>query len=312
MHPKLFFGDIARIENISNPAIHNRIREKKISYLEHKGRAYVKPDIARILMKKDITKQKIVVHTTKGGVGKTTITQNLAYRFSSFGAKVLVIDLDQQGNLTSGLTGDDINQYKTIQDVLEGTVSFDDVIKPIIQGIDLIPSNLKNAQNTQYMTAYGISPGDFLPAHIANIENKYDIILIDCPPSLGHIIQSAYLSCDRVLSVLDPDSNALHGVKHSLAETKKYSQLKKQNIKFNIVLNKYDARTVFSNVMLNNLTNDLELKELVLETILSTSQEYIKANELRETIFDYNKRHKAFIDMDNLARELLGWGITKD
>lgn len=64
--------------------------------------------------------------------------------------------------------------------------------------------------------------------------------------------------------------------------------------------------------MLNNLTNDLELKELVLETILSTSQEYIKANELRETIFDYNKRHKAFIDMDNLARELLGWGITKD
>jgi chromosome partitioning protein len=312
MHPKLFLGDIARIEKISVAAIHNRVKDQQVKYNDYKGRAYVTPDIVKKLLKKNITKQKIVVHTTKGGVGKTTITQNLAYRFSSFGAKVLVIDLDQQGNLTSGLTGEDINQYKTIQDVLEGTASFNDVIKPIIQGIDLIPSNLKNAQNTQYMTAYGISPGDFLPAHIANIENKYDIILIDCPPSLGHIIQSAYLACDRVLSVLDPDSNALHGVKHSLSETKKYSQLKKKNIKFNIVLNKYDARTVFSNVMLNNLINDLELKGLVLETILSTSQEYIKANELRETIFDFSRRHKAYIEMDNLARELLGWGITKD
>jgi len=312
MHPKLFIGDIARIEKISVPAIHNRMKERQIEYKEYKSRAYLPPEIVSKLLKKNITKQKIVIHTTKGGVGKTTITQNLAYRFSSFGAKVLVIDLDQQGNLTSGLTGDDINQYKTIQDVLEGTVSFEDVIKPIIQGIDLIPSNLRNAQNTQYMAGYGISPGDFLPIHIANIEDRYDIILIDCPPSLGHIIQSAYLACDRVLSILDPDSNALHGVKHSLAETKKYSQLKKQNIKFNIVLNKYDARTVFSNVMSGNLMQDPDLKDYVLDTVINTSQEYIKANELRETIFDFSRRHKAYIDIDNLARELLGWGTSKD
>ena len=204
------------------------------------------------------------------------------------------------------------SENKVIQDVLEGSVEMKDTIIPIKDGLDLIPSSLKNAQNTQYMSAFGIMPSEFIPLKLAEIEKDYDIVLIDCPPSLGHIIQSAYLASDRVLSILDPDNNALYGVQHSLAEAERFNAKRENKVKFNILLNKYDARTMFSSVMLDTLKSNPKFKENVLKTIIRTSQEYVKATALGETIFDYNKRTKAFLDIDNLARELLGWPLSEE
>ena len=68
MHPKLFFSDVARIECVTTPAIHQRIKDKKFESKEYKGRAYVEPEIARELIRRDIKKQVISVHTTKGAL----------------------------------------------------------------------------------------------------------------------------------------------------------------------------------------------------------------------------------------------------
>lgn len=311
MHPKLFFSDVARIEGVTTPAIHQRVKDKKLTYKEHKGRAYVEPEIARQIIRKDIKKQVISVHTTKGGVGKTTIALNLAYRLWSFGAKVLVIDLDQQANLTKGMQVDG-TQHQTIQNILEGDCGFKDAILSIKKDLDLIPSNLKNAFNTQYMASYGIFPDTFLPKHINDVKDVYDIVIIDCPPALGHIIQTAYLASDRILSILDPDDNALDGVCHSLSEVEKINKSKDKKIDFKLLLNKYDARTIFSSAILNELKTDDNFKGKILETIIRTSQEYLKAKGMGETIFDFNTRNKAFLDIDNLARELLDWPTSED
>lgn len=311
MNPKLFFSDVARIEGCSGPAIHQRVEKKQLPYKEHKGRAYVEPDIARLLVRKDIHKQTIAIHTTKGGVGKTTITLNLAYRLWSYGARLLVVDLDQQANLTKGF-GVDGSSKKVIQNVLEGDCGFKDAIISVKEGLDLLPSNLNNAFNTQYMATYGVFPDTFLPDHLAELRDIYDIVLIDCPPALGHIIQSAYLASDKVLSILDPDDNALDGVSHSQEEVEKLNKTKKKNIKFNILLNKYDARTIFSSSILSELKEDDKFKNNILETIVRTSQEYLKSKAMGETIFDYNTRTKAFLDIDNLTRELLGWPTSEE
>ena len=200
----------------------------------------------------------------------------------------------------------------TIQNVLEGDCEFKNAIISIKKDLDLIPSNLNNAFNTQYMATYGIFPDTFLPKHIEKIKDVYDIVLIDCPPALGHIIQTAYLSSDMVLSILDPDDNALDGVSHSLSEVDKINKTKDKNINFKLLLNKYDARTIFSSAILNELRTDEKFKGKILETIIRTSQEYLKSKGMGETIFDFNTRNKAFLDIDNLARELLDWPTSED
>lgn len=306
MEPKLFLTDIAIIEDCTLPTIHQRIKYKNLEALKHKSKSYLPPEMARMIIKKDIIKQNIAIHTTKGGVGKTTITLNLAYRLWTFGVRILVIDLDQQANLTKGFKKNDPQNY-VIQDVIDEKCTFEQTIIKVKDGLDLIPSSLKNARNSQSLFSHNIYPGDFLPNHIQRVSKNYDMILIDCPPSLGNVIESAYMASDRVLSVLDPDDNALDGVVHSQQEVQRLNDQKKLNIKFNILLNKYDSRTVFSNSILDVLFKNPLFKKSTLNTVVNTSQDFLKLKSINETIFDNNKKTKSFIDIDNLAREILGW-----
>lgn len=306
MQPKLFLTDAAVIENCKLPTIHQRVRDNNLEALKIRSKSYMTPDMARIVLRNQIKKQKIAIHTTKGGVGKTTITLNLAFRLWTFGVRLLVIDLDQQANLTKGF---DISNkgHNVIQDVLEGKCQFEDTILKVKEGLDVIPSNLKNARNSQTLMLQGIYPDDFLPIHINKISDQYDIILIDCPPALGNVIESAYHACDRVISILEPDDNALDGVFHSESEVKRLNEKHKLKIDFKVLLNKYDARTMFSNVVSDFLAKDINLKKRLFQTTINTSQEYLKAKNSNITIFDANKKTKAFMDIDNLAREVLGW-----
>jgi len=306
MEPKLFLTDVAIIENCKLPTIHQRVRDNHLEALKYKSKSYLSPEMARIILKKDIPRQKIAIHTTKGGVGKTTITLNLAYRLWTYGVRILVIDLDQQANLTKGFMKNNPQNY-VIQDVIDEKCTFEQTILKVKEGLDLIPSSLKNARNSQALFSHNIYPGDFLPAHINNVYKNYDMVLIDCPPALGNIIESAYIASDRVISVLDPDDNALDGVVHSQQEAQNLNKKHKLNIKFNILLNKYDSRTVFSNSISDVLFKNPSFKKSTLNTVINTSQEFLKLKSVNETIFDNNKKTKSFMDIDNLAREILGW-----
>ena len=231
---------------------------------------------------------------------------NLGIRFWMFGAKVLVIDLDQQGNLSKSF-GFPRGDYPVIQDVLEGKTTIKNAIQTVRDGLNVIPSNLNNVHNNQYMQAYNISPDDFLPEQLKEIQDEYDIILFDCPPALGSMVDSASLASNIVISVLDPDDYALDGVEHSQQQIESLNKKKKTDIQFRILLNKYDARTMFSSSTLSELQQNEKFKEYLFDTIIGTSQEFLKCKASGVSIFDGLRHNKASSDIDSLAREILGW-----
>lgn len=148
----------------------------------------------------------------KGGVGKTTTCINLAAYVSAMGKKVLVLDLDPQGNATSGLGIEKEKDLKTIYDLISGDTNIEDVIKPtIVENLDIIPSTVDLAgaeiEMVQMPQREKIIKGILEP-----IKSNYDFIMIDCPPSLGLITVNALTASDSVVIPIQCEFFALEGL----------------------------------------------------------------------------------------------------
>ncbi len=148
----------------------------------------------------------------KGGVGKTTTCINLAAYVSAMGKKVLVLDLDPQGNATSGLGIEKEKDLKTIYDLISGDTNIEDVIKPtIVENLDIIPSTVDLAgaeiEMVQMPQREKIIKGILEP-----VKNNYDFIMIDCPPSLGLITVNALTASDSVVIPIQCEFFALEGL----------------------------------------------------------------------------------------------------
>ena len=204
----------------------------------------------------------------KGGVGKTTTVLNISAALAVLDYKILVIDFDPQGNLSSGLgiNSNDRSQ-KTIYDVLNNSININDAIfKTKLNNLDIIVSDINlsafeieisNEENREF----------FLKNVISQLNTKYDYIIIDCPPSLGFLTINSLAASDYVLIPLQCEFFALEGLSH-LLET-----LERIKISFNeklsilgIVLTMYDKR--------NKLTEQVEkdvrecLGDLVYNTVI--------------------------------------------
>ena len=135
----------------------------------------------------------------KGGVGKTTTCVNLASYVAAMGKKVLVVDLDPQGSATSGLGIDKTKDLKTIYDLISGDTAIDEVIKPtILEGLDVIPSTVDLA-GAEIEMVHMPQREKIVKGILDNVKEKYDFIMIDCPPSLGLITVNALTACNSVI-----------------------------------------------------------------------------------------------------------------
>ncbi len=158
----------------------------------------------------------ISVINQKGGVGKTTTVINLATALTKKGKKILVVDLDPQGNATTGLGKSNNNEDKSIYNVLIGKTSAQGAIQESsVQGLDLIGSNV-NLSGLEVETANEANRA-FLLKEILNKEtgsffNKYDNIFIDCPPSLSLLTVMSLVSADELLIPLQTEFFALEGI----------------------------------------------------------------------------------------------------
>ena len=156
---------------------------------------------------------KIISFTNqKGGVGKTTTCINLAAYVAAMGKKVLVLDLDSQGNATSGLGIEKNKDLKTIYDVISGDTSLDEVIKPtLLENLDIIPATVDLAgaeiEMVQMPQREKIIKGILEPA-----KNSYDFIMIDCPPSLGLITVNALTASDSIIIPIQCEFFPLEGL----------------------------------------------------------------------------------------------------
>ena len=307
MEPKLLLSDIASINDCSIQYVHKLIKKHNLTTNKESNRIFVQNPVSKILLKPEIPKKTISIQTVKGGVGKTTIALSLGVRFWLYGAKVLFIDLDQQANLSS--TFKIVDSKKVLIDVLDEKkpTPIEDCIVSIKDGLDILPSSLRNATINQYMHAFHISPSEALPEFLKPLKEVYDIIIIDCPPALGDIVTSASLASDLVIAPLDPNDYAVQGAKFCFSEIKTLQKKKKEKIDFKILLNKYDARTILSTNIVTELQKNNILNTCLFDSIIGVSQEFSKSKMDKASIFDTVKQGRACKDIDLLAREVLGW-----
>lgn len=221
------------------------------------GRKLVEVNMGRI----------IAVANQKGGVGKTTTTINLSACLAEQGQKVLVIDVDPQGNTTSGLGIDKNNTENTVYELMLGEASIDDCIyKSVMDDLDVIPSNVNLAGAE--IDLIDIDDREYILKKIVNsLKEKYDFILLDCPPSLSMLTVNAMTAANTVLVPIQCEYYALEGLSQLIRTINLVKQ--KLNPELEIegaVFTMYDARTNLSLQVVENVKANL--KQTVYKTII--------------------------------------------
>lgn len=154
----------------------------------------------------------IVFANQKGGVGKTTTCVNMSTYMALMGKKVLIIDIDPQGNATSGLGQEKTKDTKTIYDVMSGNVDIVNAVKRTkVPGLDIIPSNIELA-GVEVELVYMKDRENVIKNILAKVKDSYDFITIDCPPTLGLITVNALTACDGVIIPIQCEFFALEGL----------------------------------------------------------------------------------------------------
>lgn len=148
----------------------------------------------------------------KGGVGKTTSCVNIATYLALMGKQVLLVDIDPQGNATSGMGIPKVKGQKSVYDVLIGNADTGEVIqKTQIDGLDIIPSNIDLA-GVEVELVYIENRENILKKVLSSLKNRYDYIIVDCPPSLGLLTINGLTAADSVLIPIQCEFFALEGL----------------------------------------------------------------------------------------------------
>lgn len=209
----------------------------------------------------------IAVANQKGGVGKTTTTINLSACLAEAGQRVLVVDVDPQGNTTSGLGIDKTGVENTVYELMLGEAKVNDCIhKSVMEGLDVIPSNVNLAGAE--IDLIDIEDREYVLRNIINeIKEQYDFILLDCPPSLSMLTVNAMTAANTVLVPIQCEYYALEGLSQLIRTiglvTKKLNpELEIEGVVFTM----YDARTNLSLQVVENVKANL--KQTVYKTII--------------------------------------------
>lgn len=200
----------------------------------------------------------IAIANQKGGVGKTTTSINLSACLAEKGKKVLVIDTDPQGNTTSGFGIDKNNLEMTIYDLILGECSIGDcIIKEVIKNISLVPSNVNLA--AAEIELIGIDRKEYiLKREVDYIKSEYDVIIIDCPPSLNMLTINAMTTADSVLVPIQCEYYALEGLSQlihtiNLVKERLNPELDMEGVVFTM----FDSRTNLSMQVVENVKENL-------------------------------------------------------
>lgn len=197
----------------------------------------------------------IALANQKGGVGKTTTAVNLGAALTEKGNRVLLIDLDPQGNLSISLGIDPDTIDETIYNaLLDEDVPINRVIlKTKNNKLDVIPANLDLSGAEIELSRVQMSPERFLKDTIETIKDEYDFILIDCPPSLGFLTVNALVAADLVIVPLQCEYLALRGLNQFQKTVERVRKRPNPKLKINILGTMYDSRTVLAKDILEKV-----------------------------------------------------------
>lgn len=246
----------------------------------------------------------LAIVNQKGGVGKTTTAVNLATLLAAKGKIVLIIDIDPQGNATSGFGFDKNVQEKTIYDVLINNEPINNTLYETgRQNLSLIPANIQLAGAELELVGL-VSRETFLKRALAPIRNNYDFVVLDCPPSLGLLTVNALTAADGVLVPIQSEYYALEGLTQ-LMETVTIIKrgLNPQLAIFGVVVTMFDSRTQLAHQVANEVRRYFGDK--VFRTIIPRNVRLSEAPSFGKAINEYDPKSKGAESYDALAREVI-------
>lgn len=307
MNPKMTAADASVFLNQTVQNIHRILKTRQSEWNKSANRVYFSHATSRMLfnLKFPENNKVLAVQIVKGGPGKTSITKNIGIRAALYGAKVLLIDLDQQGNLTNDLITSAESTPVMIDLITDIELSTADAIVPIFDGLDLIPSRLENSALDNTLTLEHHPLDRVFKERIDPLREKYDLILIDCPPALSAAVAAAALASDIVICPVAPEKYCLDGLKMTHGELVNLEKKFKRHIPFRIIMNKFDNRTLLSSDILEVLHKSSIYGPKLYKTFVRASQEFSNTTAKKESIFDGLRITPAQEDIDALTREIL-------
>ena len=246
----------------------------------------------------------IAIANQKGGVGKTTTSINLSSCLAEAGKKILAIDLDPQGNTTSGLGVDKDDLENTVYELMldECTIR-ESIHKTEIENLTLIPSNV-NLSGAE-IELLGINDKEYILKNAVDyIRDDYDFIIVDCPPSLNMLTVNAMTTADTILVPLQCEYYALEGLSQlihtiNLVQERLNPKLKIEGVVFTM----YDVRTNLSNQVVENVKENLDAK--IYETLIPRNIRLAEAPSYGIPINMYDSKSAGAESYRRLAKEVI-------
>ncbi|HEV7956427.1 MAG TPA: ParA family protein [Marisediminicola sp.] len=251
----------------------------------------------------------IALCNQKGGVGKTTTSINLGASLAHYGRKVLAIDFDPQGALSAGL-GIFTHDVPNIYDLLLGTVkdAHEAIQTTSVEGLDIIPANI-DLSAAEVHLVNEVAREQVLARVLRQVVDEYDVILIDCQPSLGILTVNALTAAHGVLIPLECEFFALRGVA-LLVETidKVKDRLNPALVLDGILPTMYDSRTLHSREVLERAVE--RFGDQVFDTVISRTVKFPDASVAASPILQFAPEHAASAAYLQFARELIARGAV--
>ncbi|HGV8370914.1 ParA family protein [Enterococcus faecium] len=248
--------------------------------------------------------QIISVANQKGGVGKTTTTVNLGACLASLGKKVLLVDMDAQGNATSGVGIRKPDVTRDIYDVLVNELPIDEAtLITEHENLSIVPATLQLAGAEIELTSM-MARESRLKGSLAEVSSQYDYILIDCPPSLGHLTINSFTASDSILIPVQCEYYALEGLSQLLNTIRLVQKHFNPELEIEgVLLTMYDARTNLGNEVVEEVRK--YFREKVYETIIPRNIRLSEAPSHGKPIIDYDPRSRGAEVYQALAKEVV-------
>ena len=246
----------------------------------------------------------IAIANQKGGVGKTTTSINLSAALAAQGKKVLIIDTDPQGNATSGFGVEKNELDNTVYELMLGECSIKEcILSEVIPNLDMLPTNV-NLAAIEIETIDVENKEYILKNELDWIKDKYDFILIDCPPSLSMLTVNAMSAADSVLVPIQCEYYALEGLSqliHTINLVK--SRLNEDLEMEGVVFTMYDSRTNLSAEVVENVKENLD--EKIFDTVIPRNIRLAEAPSFGQPITEYDPKSAGSVSYISLAQEII-------
>lgn len=246
----------------------------------------------------------LAIINQKGGVGKSTTAINLSAALGEMGKQVLLIDLDPQGNSSSGLGIEKSQVEHCVYDVLLNQTPVEDVIIPdVCEGLDVIPATI-NLAGAEVELVSEMARENRLKEAVGPLRGKYDFIFVDCPPSLGLLTVNALVAADKLLIPIQCEFYALEGVTKLLDSMKRVKGLLNPSLDiYGVLLTMYDGRTTLSRQVVDEVRS--YFGKTVFDTLVPRTVKLSEAPSYGLPITQYDPTGKGAQSYIELAKEVI-------